>query len=440
MTKKLPHHRRLYARLDRQPRHELVLHGRAELPVVGTHAPAAENVRVDRRRVRIGVAEVQAHAAHGRAQVAAGGEIVLQRRAQQVAVDGEIPVPVGPAARGRRPGPDARDDAGRRIVRAVDDVAGGGLEIFAAVDLQRRLAVAEEVVGDAEPRRDVVVAADAHGALERNRLRVEARGFRRAVALRRRPAPGAVVADAALQRQAADRPLVLGIQPDRLRAIVLVPARRQEVRDRHRAQTGRAAGRTRGVHGGVRIEGVAQLRVVGHASVVHFDERAAVSDLDVVRPGDVGHRCAPARVQRVVVVEAEVERIEDAAIREVRPPVDAALLGDRDEIHQSVGRRHAEPGVPVGESRVASLDQRAAVERRGIGGLRRVVGKVVVAREGFGRHRVGAERAARRHPVVARLAAAVAPLAKRRSATAALIVVRDRHAVPGRELRGETQA
>ena len=150
----------------------------------------------------------------GGALIAAGRQVVLRRRAAQIAIDDEVAVAVGPAPRrvGGPARPDPGDDTRRRIVGAVDDVAGRGLEILAAVDLQRRLAVAEQVVGDAESRRDVVVAADAHRALERDRLRVEARRARRAVAFRRRPAPRAVVADAALQRQAADRPLVLRVK------------------------------------------------------------------------------------------------------------------------------------------------------------------------------------------------------------------------------------
>ena len=50
-------------------------------------------------RVRVGVAEVQADAADRRALVAAGGEIVLRRRIQQIAIDDEVAVAVGPAAR-----------------------------------------------------------------------------------------------------------------------------------------------------------------------------------------------------------------------------------------------------------------------------------------------------------------------------------------------------
>ena len=40
-----------------------------------------------------------------RAQVAAGGEVVLRRRVQQIAIDDEVAVAVGPAARGL-PAPD----------------------------------------------------------------------------------------------------------------------------------------------------------------------------------------------------------------------------------------------------------------------------------------------------------------------------------------------
>ena len=58
--------------------------------------------------------------------------------------------------------------------------------------------------------------------------------------------------------------------------------------------------------------------MVRHSSVMHLRERPGVADLHVVRARDVGHRRPPRRIQRIVVVETEVERIEDPAIREVR--------------------------------------------------------------------------------------------------------------------------
>ena len=148
----------------------------AELPVVRPHAPAAQDGRVDGGGVRVGVAEIQVVAAERRAQIAAGGEVVLLRRIEQVAIDDVVAVAVGPAA-GRAAGAraDARDDARRRIVGAVDDVGRRRFEVLADVDLERRLAVAEQVVGEPDARRDVVVAADADRAVERDRLRVEAR-------------------------------------------------------------------------------------------------------------------------------------------------------------------------------------------------------------------------------------------------------------------------
>ena len=199
----------------------------------------------------------------------------------------------------------------------------------------------------------------------------------------------------------------------------------RRLRARHRARGGR---RRAGV------ERIAELRVIRHASVVHLDERPGIPDFHVVRAGDVGHGRTPARVQGVVVVEAEVERIEDAAIREVRTPVDAGLFRHRNQVHQPVRRRHAEPRVSVGKPRVARFDQRAAADWCGIRGLRRVVREVVVARECLRRHRIGPERSSRRDPVAARLTAAFTVFSQRRSTTPTLIVVRERHTVARREL------
>ena len=59
-------------RFHRHARHELVLHGRAELPVVADARPTRRGCPgLIGRRVRIGVAEVQPRRRRGRAQVAA---------------------------------------------------------------------------------------------------------------------------------------------------------------------------------------------------------------------------------------------------------------------------------------------------------------------------------------------------------------------------------
>ena len=103
-----------------------------------------------------------------------------------------------------------------------------GIEVVAEIELQRRLAVAEHVVGRAEARRDVVERVDAWRPREADRRRVELRRQLRPVVLRRAEAPGAVVAQRALQRQPAARPLVLDVQRRRRRAVRLVPLRQPE--------------------------------------------------------------------------------------------------------------------------------------------------------------------------------------------------------------------
>ena len=138
----------------------------------------------------------------------------------------------------------------RRVVRRVDAADLRALEVLPEVGLERGLAVAKQVVGDAHARRDVVVALDAHRALERDRLRVEDRRLGRAVALGRRPAPGAVVANRPLQRQLAQRPLILREEGRRHRAVGRVPPRGEDVAEADRAPV---------------VERVAQLRIVGDA-------------------------------------------------------------------------------------------------------------------------------------------------------------------------------
>ena len=63
---------------------------------------------------------------------------------------GVLPVPGGRA-----------NDAGGRTVARVLAVVRRGIEVVAEIELQRRPAVAEHVVGRAEARRDVVERVDA---------------------------------------------------------------------------------------------------------------------------------------------------------------------------------------------------------------------------------------------------------------------------------------
>ncbi len=288
---------------DRQPGQELVLHRDAELPVVGPHAPSAQDGRVDGGGIRVGVPEIEVVAAEGGAQVAAGGQIVLLRRIQQVAIDDVVLVAVGPAARRAADArADACDDARSGIVRAIDDVGRRGFDVLAEVHLQRGPALAEHVVGEAEPRRDVVVPRDADCAIEANRLRVELTS--RWCRCRRR-------APSSMRGRTGRRPAASGGQPS------IDPARRARQSPRDRADPSAATGSTDG-DGDLVVERVAQLLVVRHASVVDRREVTLVPDLDIVRSSHVRHRRTPRGLQRLVLVEAEVEWIEDAAIRKLR--------------------------------------------------------------------------------------------------------------------------
>ena len=61
----------------------------------------------------------------------------------------------------------------------------------------------------------------------------------------------------------------------------------------------------------------------------------------------------------------------------------------------------------------------------------------MITGERLGRHRVGAEGSPGRDPIAARLTAAIAAFFERRTAASALIVVRERHTVPWRDLRSQ---
>ena len=125
---------------------------------------------VDQRDVVARLAEVQVVAGDRAAGVlaAAAG---LRRRVQDVAVDDEVAVVVGPGSG------HARHDLGglRRVVQRVPAVVRRRRQIVPEVELDRRLAVAEHVVGGAEARRDVVERVDPVGARERDRRGIEPR-------------------------------------------------------------------------------------------------------------------------------------------------------------------------------------------------------------------------------------------------------------------------
>ncbi len=176
------------AHLERHARHQFLLHAGAELPVVRTDAPALQNRGIDRRQVRVGIAEIRTGPRRRRAIVAAGRQVVLGRRIQQVAIHHEVAVAVRPS-----PVEHARHRPQRGVVGPVVLVVGRGLQVLADVHLDGGLAVAEHVVRAPDAGRDVVVALHAHRFGEADGLRIELRRGRRAVAVGGRPAERAIV-------------------------------------------------------------------------------------------------------------------------------------------------------------------------------------------------------------------------------------------------------
>src|SRR4030095_1227082 len=137
----------------------LVLNRRAVAPVVWPHAPAAQKRRVDSGRIRIGVAEVQVCTGERTADIAASRARVLRGWTQQVAIDREVAVRVGPRPVGDRP-----DEVSGRALRGVDTVSGRRRQVAADADFQRGPAVAEEIVRQTKARADVMVAGHAVSA------------------------------------------------------------------------------------------------------------------------------------------------------------------------------------------------------------------------------------------------------------------------------------
>ena len=137
-----------------------------------------------------------------------------------------VAVRIGPRA-GR-----ARRDARHRIGRRVDAERRGGFEVAAGIDLHRRLAVAEQVVGHSQARREVVESGDAFG------LRIDDANRRepgRADALLEEVAPRVVVAQRALQRHPSARPLLLCVERGVADAVVAIE-RHQRLRELIRAR------------------------------------------------------------------------------------------------------------------------------------------------------------------------------------------------------------
>ena len=160
-----------------------------------------------------------------------------------------------------------RGDAGRVADRR------GRHHVPAQVHLQRRLAVAEEVVGGGDARRDVLEV------VPRDRVEVVVAGRlveRRAERLLRVAADVLVVAQAQVQREPLDRPAVLDEEADladHLRARAAFD--RRVLRELRRHAVG---------------EAVEQRRRVGLRRAARQRPRVGGAHLERVRAGDVRHR------------------------------------------------------------------------------------------------------------------------------------------------------
>ena len=286
------------AGFERRPRQDLVLDRRAELPVGRTHAPAFEDGRVDRRcgerlteRERL-----------PRTALAVGNRIHEVALRDVVAIDAE-PAAIVPCAVGRL----CETRRTSRVHQRVAVLVVRALQILADVDLQRGLAVAKDVVRRARAGRDVVEPRHADGLRERHRRCSEQVGSGRALPIRR-PAPGTVVPDRALQRQTVHRPLILHVE-----RVVLAPVGGVEITKSHGQLIRHAA-----------KEPVVQARGVVVVHAVGAVVRGHVPDLHALRTGDIGRRSPPRR--RVLhVVEVPVE----PAIDEVGRHAPGRAVGKR---------------------------------------------------------------------------------------------------------------
>ena len=183
--------------VDAKTRQQLVLHAGREFPVVGAVAPPEARVLIELRNRRQ-LAEGEAR--DGRAlvvllqveEIAVGIEIAAARIA-----DREEEIVPGPRRR--------RADAGRIPNRRHAD------DVLPERRFESGLAGAEEVVGDAQARGHVM---QAHAGDRRERVVARRLQWRRAAVLFGITAPVAVVADAAGERPAVDRPAILRVEPE----------------------------------------------------------------------------------------------------------------------------------------------------------------------------------------------------------------------------------
>ena len=192
----------IVANLDRRARQHFLLNRPTHLPIPRPNAPPLHHRGVDgRERERVPEVLIAPRAAfrlrHRIHQIAVGHEVVVQ------VVPGAVRLHLKPRRRAAVPAVE------RRVPEDVVGLVGGRLQVLAGAELQRGLAVAEQVVGRAHARRDVLVAAHAVGPGEGDRGRTPQRRHRRSVALSRVEAVRVVEAQRPLHRQPPGGPLIL---------------------------------------------------------------------------------------------------------------------------------------------------------------------------------------------------------------------------------------
>ena len=245
------------------------------------------------------------------ARVAAGRTQVLRVGVEQVAIRDEVAVGVGPGAC------HVLRDARGRVREPVVRRRRGRIQILPKRALERRLAVAEEIVGGGHAWREVVIGVDDRRFLERERRRQEALGTH---TLRRRPAPRTVVPQRALEREAVDRPLLLHEE-----GVVPHPQLLLEVVDELRQLVGHAV-----------VDAVLQVVATAIGQVQHAQHGAGVAELEAPRSGDVCARRTP-RIGDVLVarVAEDVQRLRsivEARDVPVHRAAGGALLDHPDEV------------------------------------------------------------------------------------------------------------
>ena len=246
------------ADLDRDARQHLLLDRGAEAPVAGPHAPA-----LAKRWIEIAGEDVLPEGRIGNC-----GTFVVQPTIQEIAVRDEVLVRVGPDARRRPLQPAARPQC------AVRQPVLCRLEVPAGIQLQRGLAIAEDIDGGAASRRDVVIRMDAIGERIVDGCRQEANG---ADSDRGEVAPGAIVAKSALQRDAAECFLVLPVE-----GIVADTLLSREGIDVFGDLVRHAA-----------VEAVGRELVVGVGVLVVVQIAALIAELHALRAGHVRGRSSP---------------------------------------------------------------------------------------------------------------------------------------------------